>query len=206
VARLYNLSRSSVTRHVAHVLPGRLRFALIEGQADPTESSDPLSEAFGLVAKARTPAERLRALEQVRAATRLRMRGFDLADEADHVLLDSNVREAEAAYREAGSFDVAARALSGWREALAQRLDATQNEGTIEVPIVITMSDGTPTGSGGGIWKMRPDQYWAEVPKRFRSVEKTAAPESSASPVFGEDPRPQEIKVFDRTGVVVWEK
>jgi hypothetical protein len=85
-----------------------------------------LGEAFKLAEKARTARERLRALEQVRRATKLRLRGVTDLDVGDHELLDNNIRAAEDAYRAAPDFETAARALSGWREALAQRLDAVR--------------------------------------------------------------------------------
>jgi hypothetical protein len=94
VARIYGLSRTTLGRHAQHIAPTSKRFAVIRGRDGPSGSADPLSEAFSLAERARTPRERLRALEQVRAATKLALRGMDRSED-DRVLLDSNVRQAE---------------------------------------------------------------------------------------------------------------
>jgi hypothetical protein len=126
VSQLYGLARSTVARHRAHIAAAIAPFAVIRGQADPGGTSDPLAEAFLLAERARTPRERVRALEQIRSATKLRLRGVPELDADDHELLDGNVQAAEAAYRDAPDFETAARALSGWRESLMQRLDAVK--------------------------------------------------------------------------------
>jgi hypothetical protein len=115
-SQLYGLARSTVARHRVHIAAASAPFALIHGQGDPHGTPDPLSEAFLLAERARTPRERIRALEQIRSATKLRLRGASDLDAEDHELLDSNIRSAEAAFRDAPEFETAARALSGWRE------------------------------------------------------------------------------------------
>jgi hypothetical protein len=70
--------------------------------------ADPLEEAFALAERARTSRERLRALEQVRAATKLALRGrTDITDE-DRRLLAANVEEAMSAYRASSDFETQA--------------------------------------------------------------------------------------------------
>lgn len=76
VARIHGLARSTVARHRGHISAARARLAVIQGQGDPLGPPDPLSEAFALAERARTPRERLRALEQIRAASKLRLRGI----------------------------------------------------------------------------------------------------------------------------------
>jgi hypothetical protein len=99
VARLYGFSRTTVARHRQHVPPPRTRFGVIANEAGPDGSADPLTEALLLAERARTPRERLRALEQVRGATKLALRGVGVDDEGLD-LLDRNIRDAKGAYRE----------------------------------------------------------------------------------------------------------
>ena len=122
VARVYGLARSTVARHARHVAPTSGSLGLIRGGDGPSGTPDPLAEAFLLAERARTPRERLRALE-VRSATRLKLRGVTEPDREARGLLDDNIAQAEAAYRNAGDFETSARALSGWREALLQRIE-----------------------------------------------------------------------------------
>jgi hypothetical protein len=96
------------------------------------------------------------------------MRGLDRPDEAERALLDDNVRQAEKAYRDAGNFDVATRALSGWREALMQRLDATP-AGAIETALVVSLAEGVPMGPPTPV-SMAPSHYWDGVPSRLRDA------------------------------------
>jgi len=75
VARMFPIPRTNLGRHKAHVVPGPRPFAVIDTNDGPPGPGDPLSEAILLAERARTPRERLRALEQVRAATKLSIRG-----------------------------------------------------------------------------------------------------------------------------------
>src|SRR4051812_44219672 len=74
VSRMYGVARSTLARHRGHIAAASAPFAVIPGQGDPPGTPEPLSEAFALAEKARTPRERLRALEQVRAASKLQLR------------------------------------------------------------------------------------------------------------------------------------
>jgi hypothetical protein len=74
VSQMFGLARSTVARHRAHIAPASKKFAALRGQDDPLGPTDPVGEAFLLAGRATTARERLRALEQVRAATRLRLR------------------------------------------------------------------------------------------------------------------------------------
>jgi hypothetical protein len=146
VARLYGRAKTTVARHAQHVAPTSAKFAVIVGADAQTGTPAPLSEAFRLAERARTARERLRALEQVRAATKLALRGRNDLDAEDRELLDANISAAEAAFRDASDFETAARALGGWREALHQRLDAAGDDEPFQVPFpTLAFSDGTRT-------------------------------------------------------------
>lgn len=212
VAQMFGLARSSVTRHSKHVLPASRPFAVLEGQGGSDGPPDPLAEAFLLAERARTPRERLRALEQVRAATKLRLRDAD-PDADDRELLDGNIESAMAAYRAAPDFETAARALSGWREAILQRLDAIRQAEAIEVPFIVTHADGTlveaPAGGKPVVWYMSAVEYWRDVPKRFRDVDRYRVHRVIALQwTAGDHPRSlsdDKLTVYDlATGAVVW--
>jgi hypothetical protein len=141
VARLYDLARTTLGRHAAHATPTSRRLAVIEGTGGPDGPADPLSEAFKLGERAKTPRERVRALEQIRGATKLRLRGVSDIDVEDRELLDSNIRSAEAAFRDAPDFETAARALSGWRESILQRLDAAKAPEGVPMQFQLVFTD-----------------------------------------------------------------
>ena len=208
VARLTGLSRATLARHAAHIEPSGTKLALIrahDGSSEPGGSpADPLEEALALAERARTPRERLRALEQIRRATSLRLRGVSDPDPEQRELLDRNIAEAQAAYRNGGDFETCARALSGWREALHQRLDAVRTVGTIEVPLVVTLHDGTQL-PGGGIVRQSLDECFAGVPKRFRDAGRFVV-HRSIELRFGTSTAIEQIKVYDSTGGLAWSK
>jgi hypothetical protein len=211
VARIYGIARTTLARHRAHVVPTSTPLAAIRTEDGPDGPADPLAEAFLLAEKARTPRERLRALEQVRSATRLRLRGVADLDREDRELLDSNIRHAETAYRDAGDFETAARGLSGWREAILQRLDAADAPGMIEIPMKLALADGTPL-PGESIWPMKPEQYWSGVPKRYRDLERFMVQRVlhlrwADVPDRPDRPRgaDEDLKVYNReSGALVW--
>jgi hypothetical protein len=211
VARIHGIPRTTLARHARHIAPASTPFGVIRGTDGPSGPPDPLAEALLLAERARTPRERLRALEQVRAATKLRLRGLD-PDAEDRGLLNDNVSHAEAAYRDAPDFETAARALSGWREAIIQRLDAVVSPAAIEVPVVVMSSDGTKVEgpfSGPGTWRMRPEDYWRGVPKRFRDpgrfVVRRTIKLRWTSDLRGGG-RDEEIGVYEAGDVLVWSK
>jgi hypothetical protein len=210
VSHMYGLARSTVARHRRHVAPASKPFGLIDGGDVPRGTPDPLAEAFLLAERARTPRERLRALEQVRAATKLRMRGVEDPDSEHRELLDDNIRQAESAYRDAPDFETAARALSGWREALLQRLDAVRAPGMIEVPVTVTLAGGKPLPDAKpATATMSPEVYWKHVPQRFRDLDRFVV-HRVMHMAFSHvrDPGPGEsIKVYELgTGGLVWAK
>jgi hypothetical protein len=177
VSQVYGLARSTVARHRTHIAAASAPFAVIHGQGDPGGTPDPLAEAFKLAERARTPRERIRALEQVRAATKLRLRGVCDLDPDDHELLDGNVRAAEAAYRDAPDFETAARALSGWRESLMQRLDAVPAPEGVPMQYRVPFTDEQGRYSEASAPRREPatfmmplEVYFRGVPKRFRDV------------------------------------
>jgi len=203
VARLTGFPRTTLARHREHVQITGSRLALIRGEAGPLGPGDPLAEAFALAGRARTPRERLRALEAVRGATKLKLRGVSDPDPADRELLDRNIAQAEAAYRDSPDFETQARALSGWRESLHRRLDAVRVVGTISTPIQIAFagqeSESPPIA-------MSPDRYSAGVPRRFRDLDRYRV-ERTLRLAFGKTTADEEIKVYETaTGAVVWVK
>jgi hypothetical protein len=200
VAHLYGLSRSSVTRHAKHVARSGKRLAVIRTEDAPSGPPDPLDEALALAARARTPRERLRALEQVRAATRLKLRGVSDLDRDSKELLNSNITQAEGAYRDAPDFETAVRGLSGLREAIMQRLDALPPEGTFRVPFVIAFADGRPFSEA--MREITPTEYWEGVPQRFRDRERFTVIRTIALSLVGKGSTA--IKVCDQTGALVW--
>jgi hypothetical protein len=213
VARMYAIPRTNLGRHKAHVAPASRPFAVIDTNDGPPGPGDPLSEAILLAERARTPRERLRALEQVRAATKLSIRGrADLGtDELE--LLSANIAQAEAAYRDAPDFETQARALSGWREAFHHRIDATGEDEPVDVPMpTVCFADGRPARPA---WLEREEQrtvkvpaslYWAGVPQRFRDRTRYVVSRTITLTWEGQDAVPETIEVLDAEGVLVWKK
>ncbi|MDP9297631.1 MAG: hypothetical protein M3O98_03060 [Actinomycetota bacterium] len=214
VAQMYGLARSSVARHRAHIAAARAPFAVIRGQGDPRGTPDPLAEAFLLAGRARTPRERIRALEQVRAATRLRFRGVADLDADDRELLDGNIAQAEAAYRDASDFETAARALSGWREAILQRLDAVKAPEGIDVQYLVVFTDeqGNPSESAApgrepATFKMPLADYFRGTPKRFHDVERYRVERTVYLQWHPATVAPEDLKVREiATDALVWAK
>jgi hypothetical protein len=212
VARLYGLSRTTVGRHRSHIAPTSRPFAVIHGQTDPHGRPDPLAEAFLLAERAKTPRERIRALEQVRGATKLRLREVSELDTDDHELLDGNVLSAEAAYRDARDFETAARALSGWREALMQRLDAVRVPEGIRTQyhLVFTDEKGNPSKAPAprrepATFTMPLEDYFQGVPKRFRDLTRYRVERTIHLEWNG--PGHQDLKVRDvGSNALVWSK
>jgi hypothetical protein len=214
VARMFGLSRTTVGRHREHIAPTSKPFAVIRATDGPPGPPDPLAEAFLLAERARTPRERIRALEQVRAATRLRFRGVADLDADDHELLDGNIRAAEAAYRDAADFETAARALSGWREAIVQRLDAVKAKAPegidTQVLVVFTDLDGNTSEPAAvrdepATFEMPPKTYFRGVPKRFHDVERYRV-ERMVFLSFT-DEASEALKVYEiGTNALVWAK
>jgi hypothetical protein len=186
-------------RELAH------RFALIRTPDDPFGPADPLSEAIALAARARTPREKLRALEQVRGATKLKLRGVEL-DPEDRALLDRNLAESVAAYEAAGDFETQARALSGWREAILHRLEAVRAPNAVETRLQVTTSDGEPLGEGASV-AIAPSDYWQGVPSRFRDVDRFTV-ERTIKLAFGivarGAPADVDVRVRDAAGALVF--
>jgi len=219
VARLTGLARTTLGRHDQHRAPTSGRFALIPGGDGPTGPTDPLAEAFALAARARTPRERLRGLESVRSATRLALRDrTDLVQE-DRELLAANIDGALAAYRAAPDFETAARALAGWREAIAQRLDASDEDEPFMVPHpTLSFADSLPAmprwlrghyadGDAEDAGRSQTDavpatRYWSGVPQRYRDRMRFVVNRKITLSLQG--PVLQEIRVYNADGVLVW--
>jgi len=179
VARLTGVPRSNLARHKTHLAPTSTPFALIRGDGGPDGPADPLTEAFKLAERARTPRERIRALEQIRGATKLRLRGASDRDADDQELLDSNIRSAEAAFRDAPDFETAARALSGWRESILQRLNAVSAPEGIPMQFRLAFTDEEGNLSEPAAPRREPAtflmplaDYFRGTPRRFHDPER----------------------------------
>lgn len=188
VARLYGLSRTTVGRHVAHATPASRRFAVIEKTGGPDRPTDLLAEAFRLAERAKMPRERIRALEQIRSATKLRLRGVSDIEVEDRELLDSNIRSAEAAFRDALDFETAARALSGWRESILQRLDAVKAPKGIPMQFRLAFTDEEGSLSEPAAPRREPAaflmplaDYFRGTPRRFHDPDRFCVERRSIS-------------------------
>jgi hypothetical protein len=212
VSRLYGLSRSSVGRHRAHVVPTSTPFGVIPGGDGSPGTSDPLSEAFLLAERARTPRQRIRALEQVREATRLRLRlrGMEDLDADDRALLENNVRAAERAFRDAADFETAARALSGWRAAILHRLDAVRTPDGIPMQMRVAFTDldgdaAAPVGDQKqpATFIMPLSIYFAGAPRRYRDIDRFTI--ARTIHLAWEGSGSETLRVYDiASGALVW--
>jgi hypothetical protein len=81
VSRMFGIPRSSVARHKQHVRPLERPLGLVPQPPIDLTRVDPIAEALDLLERARTPRERLKALEQVRAGTALVLRATVDPDE-----------------------------------------------------------------------------------------------------------------------------
>jgi hypothetical protein len=204
VARVTGIPRTTLARHREHVPEATRPLGLIRAVSGPNEPADPLAEAFLLAERARTPRERLRALEQIRSGVKLRLRGVVQLDGEDRALLDANIGSAEQAYRNAGDFETVARALSGWREAILQRLDAAGAPVPIDVPVRVTQADGTALDGDEGLWHAPPEAYWRGVPRRFRDSERFAV-HRVIKLALGDGQSEESVKMYDTSnGSLVW--
>ena len=146
----------------------------------------------------------MRGLEQVRAATKLKLRGVEL-DPEDRRLLDRNIAEASEAYKAAGDYETMCRALAGWREALLARLDAVKAPDAIHTRLLIAVADGEPLGDGVQV-AMRPADFWSGVPSRFHNLDRFTVSRKIKLrfAVSRGEPSDVEIKVRDRDGALAW--
>jgi hypothetical protein len=211
VARLTGIPRSNLARHAAHIAPASRPFGVIRGRHDPDGPADgpadPLAEAFKLAEQARTPRERLRALEQVRSSVKLKLRGVRDLDRDDRDLLDAGVAQAMAAFKAAPDFETAARGLSGLREAIAHRLDAVEGADALQTRLAVTRWPGSEPGEGVPL-AMSSSSYWAQVPARFRDPDRYLVErvvKLSFAVVGRGEPADIAVKVREAaTGALVW--
>jgi len=214
VARISGIPRTTLARHKAHAQVTASKLALIRNEDVPGGSGgplDPLAAALVLSKRARTDRELLKAAEAVRSATALQvraLRGGDL-DAAMLEQLDRNIVEAAELYRRVGGFENELRGLAGHREAVRLRLEAVKAPGVIDVPVVVTMADGTPvSGEQAGSWRVTTEQYFRGVPQRYRDPERFIVRRKVELqwPEFGRE-TVQEVKVYEvETGALVWAK
>jgi len=211
VARMFGVPRSSLARHASHIQPLPRRLGVVPAPPIDLAPVDPLEEALQLAERARTERERLKALEQIRAATTLKIRGQrgDPGAEATE-LLDRNVHQAEEAYRlGSGGFEATVRALQGLREALRQRLDAVKPK-DVDVRIVVTFTgpDGAelpPTEADRySAWTMTLEEYFRGTPARFHDADTFIVRRVIPLSFHGKGALPEEVNVFEIDGGPVW--
>ena len=175
VARLTGVPRSTLARHAEHVRPLERRLGLVPPGPPGLDRVDVLAEALSLLQRSRTSRERLKALEQIRAATALQLRA--MREDPDEELLERlerNLDEASAAFRDEEGFEQAVRALQGVREAMRQRLDAVRSAEQIEVPFEVVWGDGTSVHGRAAAMPMKLSvaNYWKGIATRFRDVDR----------------------------------
>jgi hypothetical protein len=173
-------------------------------------SLDPLVAAMDLFKRAVTERERIKAAEAIRAATLLRMRAARGATDPEMLIqLDRNIAESARLVRSVGGFENELRALAGHREALRARIDAITSPEMVQVPVIVTDSDGEPIG---GYNSRRPPavitqtlpEYFDGVPRRFWDSERFDV-QRIVHLAFGSTSARQTVRVFDKaTGEVVW--
>ena len=164
VARLTGLGRGAVARHRDHTQPAKPRLALLpETPEERGAAVDPIAAALELVRSAKTERQKMKALEAVRAASWLALKSFGGEPDADLLeRLDANVAQAASMFREVDGFESQLYGLSGVREAIRQRLAATQKTEQIETLMTVTMADGAPCGD--------PVPYKISLAEHFRGV------------------------------------
>jgi len=173
---MFGVPRSSMYRHASHVPPAD-RPVIVPPPPPEDPRVDPLAAAFGLLEQAKTERQQLKALEQVRAATWLRVRELTEPDEETLEQLEANITAAEEMFRGTEGFEQAIRALQGVREAVGQRLRAVRQAETISYSYVIVSSrlneDGSVTETGRSEpieVELSAAAYWRGVPSRYRDA------------------------------------
>jgi hypothetical protein len=164
-----NVPRSSLARHAQHVPPNDRRLGLVPPGPPEPDRIDPLTAGVELLERAMTERERLKALEQVRAATYLALR--EMGNDPDEALLErmeTNVRQAEEAFRGTEGFEQAVRSLQGIREALAHKLAAARVAEHIDVALSVT-GLGLPAAEPQMI-RLTAREHFRDVPRRFRDA------------------------------------
>jgi hypothetical protein len=211
VSRISGIPRTTLGRHRQHAQVTGSKLALIRTEDVPDGPGgplDPLAAALELSRRAKTDRETLKAAEAVRYATALQVRALRGGDLDQEMLeqLDENIAEASKLYRRVGGFENELRGLAGHREAIRLRLEAVKTGGTVEVPVMVTLSDGTSPspGSKPGTWTLATEQYFAGVPTRFRDRDRFSV--SRVIQVqLGAVSSKQELKVYEvSTGSLVW--
>jgi hypothetical protein len=211
VSRITGIPKSTLSRHKAHARLTPSKLALIRTADVPTGPGgplDPLAEALALSKRASTDRELLKAAEAVRSATALQvraLRGGDL-DAAMLEKLDANIVEAAELYRRVGGFENELRGLAGHREAIRLRLEAVRAPRVLDVPVVVTMVDGTPMPGEQASCRLTHEQYFAGVPSRYRDADRFVVRRKVELlwSSYGRE-TVQVLKVYEvETGALVW--
>ena len=218
VSQIYGLARSTVARHRKHAQVTGSRLGVIQGGSVPTWPPDPLRSALELAGRARTPRERLRGLEAVRAGLKMRLReSVGETSREDRDLLDAGIRDASIAFEEASDYETAVRALAGLREAIEQRLAAAGGPRMVPMPPTsVALSGGTPIGAPYVPDRRRPiaseitvQEYFRDVPSAYRDYDRYEVARRIQLHFGPSAPsRPdEEIAVYEReNGALVWKR
>jgi hypothetical protein len=205
VARLTGLGRGAVARHRDHTQPALLP----ETPEERGAVVDPMAAALELVKSAKTERQKMKALEAVRGASWLALRSLGGEPDADLLeQLDANVGQAASMFREVEGFESQLYGLSGVREAIRQRLAATQKTEQIETLMTVTMADGTPRGDPIP-YRISLAEHFRGVPARFKDrdrydVQRVINLKWPNSPIADERPD-EEIRVYEiATSALVW--
>jgi hypothetical protein len=167
---------------------------------------DPLSEAFVLGRKAVTARQRLQALEAIRSATKLALKGTTV-DREQTEQLDRNLRDVEREYRDAPTFDLAVRALQGVREAALQKIAPAGPADPVDRELTVADSGGRPLGEPH-VYQVSSEEHWRGVPRRYRDLDASTVSRSLQLHLASSHARraPDEtIEVRERsTGALAW--
>ena len=173
---------------------------------------DPLGEALGLLARARTQREKLRALDSIRASTSLLLKAAGMDGDPELLTrLDENIQQAQAAFREQSGFESALYALAGYREAVRQRIAAVRAAESVEVVYellagpVIGDEDSQPRSLGVlPPFSESVSSHFAGVPRRFVDPDRFQVHRAIRLAFRPEDGY-HDVKVYERsTGALVW--
>lgn len=210
VARISGIPRTTLARHRQHAQVTASKLALIRtGDVPgwPGGPLDPLAEALALSKRARPTASSSRS-RRPSDPPALSKSAPSAAATLTRMLeqLDANIVEAAQLYRRVGGFENEFRGLAGHREAIRLRLGTVRAPGVIDVPVVVTMVDGTPVSGEQASWRVGLEQYFQGVPARYRDADRFTVQRKVELRWLGGSWK-QELSVYEiETGALVWAK
>jgi hypothetical protein len=131
----------------------------------------------------------------------------DLRRHAGRELLATNVREAEAAYAASPDVETRARALSGLREAILQRVTSSPTDQEIQTTMSVSFTDENGKvvlpGKPGKSFSVSAAEYFRGTPARFHDPTRSRI-ERTIFLAWGGNGR-QDVRVRDlMTNALVW--